>query len=127
MEEQKKQKIALFRYGVIAGLAGLRQTQRGEREKLISQNVSQSWDIPCSGRNFIGRSTLRQWVKRYRDSGGQLESLHSTPREDKWRMRSLDEETQAVLIKLKRELGLSRIPAGTVKNRQTQEAAPGRQ
>lgn len=110
MEELKKQKIALFRYGIIAELAGLRQMERGERERLTRQIVSQSWDVPYSGRSFIGRSTLRQWVKRYRDSDGKLESLFPTPREDKGRMRSLDEETQAVLLKLKRELGRVSLP-----------------
>jgi transposase InsO family protein len=110
MEEHKKQKIALFRYGIIAELTGLRQTQRGEREKLISELVSRSWEIPFSGRSFIGRSTLRQWIKRYQDSGGKLESLQPSPREDTGRMRSLDDETQAVLIKLKRELGRVSLP-----------------
>lgn len=65
MEEDKKRKIALFRFGVISGIVSVKETDKGERESRIREVTSKEWDIPYSGRSYIGRSTVRDWLKRH--------------------------------------------------------------
>jgi transposase InsO family protein len=110
MEKDKKQKIALFRFGVITGILGVRETEKGKREERIREITSKEWDIPYSGRSYIGRSTVRDWVKRYEESGGAIESLFPRDRADQGKVRSMDEEAEATLIKLKKEMRAASLP-----------------
>ena len=66
MEEEKKKLIALFRFGVIAGLIGYTKLDQGKREARIKELAQQEWEIPCSGRSSISRSTIRDWLRRLR-------------------------------------------------------------
>jgi hypothetical protein len=56
MEEELREKIALFRFGVIAPLVG-RHLDRGGRQRILRQIVTSRWLIPGSSRTAIGRST----------------------------------------------------------------------
>jgi transposase InsO family protein len=109
-KEEKKQKIALFRFQVIAPLLGLREEQRGVKEKQLQQISSRHWEIPYSGRSYVGRSTALGWLQRYLESGQRLESLYPQRRSDRGRCRVMDEETQQMLIQLKKELGAVTVP-----------------
>jgi transposase len=110
MEEDKKRKIALFRFGVISGIISVKETDKGERESRIRAVTSKEWDIPYSGRSYIGRSTVRDWLKRYEESGGTLESLFPNDRSDLGKARCMDEETEAALITLRKELRAASVP-----------------
>jgi transposase InsO family protein len=110
MKEGKKQKIAMFRLGVIAGILNVRETDKGEREKHIRDIASKEWDIPYSGRSYIGRSTLRDWLRRYKESGGNIESLYPCERSDSGKPRCMDEEAEAALITLKKEMMAASLP-----------------
>lgn len=110
MEEEKKQKIALFRFGVISGIISVKETEKGERERRIREVTSKEWDIPYSGRSYIGRSTVRDWLKLYEDSGGKIESLFPSDRSDQGKSRCMDEETEATLITLKKEMRAASLP-----------------
>lgn len=110
-EEKKRQEIALFRFGVIAPLIGLRREQRGTKEKLLQQISARQWEIPHSARSYVGRSTALGWLLRYQQSGRKLESLYPQHRSDRGRCRVMDEETQHILIQLKKELGAVTVPA----------------
>jgi putative transposase len=110
MEEDKKQKIALFRFGVISAILSVKETGKGEREARIAEVTSRQWEIPYSGRSYIGRSTVRDWLKRYEESGGRIESLLPRDRSDKGKTRCMDEETEAVLVTLKKELRAVSLP-----------------
>lgn len=110
MEEDKKQKIALFRFGVISGILNVKETEKGEREKRIREVTSKEWDMPYSGRSYIGRSTVRDWIKRYEDSGGNIESLFPSSRADQGKARCMDEETEAALVTLRKELMAASLP-----------------
>lgn len=110
MEEDKKQKIALFRFGVISGILNVKETDRCKQEELIREIASKQWDIPYSGRSYIGRSTVRDWLKRYIKSGGKIESLFPQDRSDQGKTRCMDEETEATLTMLKKEMPDASLP-----------------
>jgi len=111
MEQEKKEKIALFRFGIIAALTALKKTEKGERERRLREITQTEWDIPYSGRSFLCRSTVLEWLKRYQSSGGKLESLYPKGRSDRGRSRALDPETAQALITLKQEFRNASLPA----------------
>jgi transposase InsO family protein len=110
VEELKRQKVALFRFRVIAPLLGLGREQRGRKEQILREVSSRQWEIPYSGRSYVGRSTALEWLRAYQDSGEKLESLYPKGRTDRGRCRSMDEETQRMLINLRRELRHVSVP-----------------
>lgn len=105
MSKEKQEKIALFRFGVIAPLVGLKAHEGSSREELIRRIVQKQWEIPGSHRSYICRSVVLEWLKRYEDSGHDLKSLWPKNRNDKGMLRSMDAETQQAVLKLKQELG----------------------
>jgi transposase InsO family protein len=109
MDQEKKQKIALFRFGVISRLLWLKEDER-QKEALLREITSRAWEIPFSHRTALGRSTVLEWLKKYRDSGGKIESLEPQQRSDKGKPRSLDEETEQTLVRLKAELKAASLP-----------------
>jgi putative transposase len=110
MELEQKKTIALFRFGVIADLVARKDLQHGEREQLIRQLAARQWQIPFSSKSSISRSTIRGWLRRYRNSGERLESLFPRDREDEGRSRSIDPETELALANLRRELKAASLP-----------------
>jgi transposase InsO family protein len=105
MSAEKQEKIALFRFGVIAPLVGLKNQGRGAVEQMLRQITQREWEIPDSRRSYVSRSVVKEWFKRYEASGGNLKSLCPKTRNDKGRLRSMDQETEQAILKLKKELG----------------------
>ena len=103
MEKELAERIALFRFGVIAPLVD-RHLSRGERERILGEITGGVWQIPGSARTAVARSTVLKWVAAYRKSGGDIRSLEPQPRSDRGSSRSIDEESAAALIALKRGL-----------------------
>lgn len=110
MEEEVKKRIAQFRFGVIADLTGGRRLTRGERERIIREKSACEWDIPYSGRSYISRSTILNWLMRYEKSGRQIESLYPQDREDKGKTRAIAEDEALALMNLKKELKGASLP-----------------
>lgn len=104
MEETRNQRIALFRFAVIADLVGLSKLDHGQREARIKELAERQWQIPFSQKSSISRSTIRAWLRRYEDSGRKLESLYPKQRQDAGVSRSIDPETELALINLRREM-----------------------
>jgi len=104
MDEERKKRIAEFRFGVIHDLVGGRRLTKGEKKRILREKSSCEWDIPYSVRSYISRSTILHWVRLYEKSGRRLESLYPDERGDKGKMRVLDEEASLGLINLKKEL-----------------------
>lgn len=100
MDETQREEIALFRYGVIAGLVGCVLAPR-EKEKLLSDIAAKEWTIPGSRRTRIGRSTVRDWIELYQTHG--FEGLKPGPRADAGRSRTIPEPVQELLLKLRAE------------------------
>ena len=43
MDQEKKEKIAVFRFGVIGQMVGLKETERGLKETILRDITSRQW------------------------------------------------------------------------------------
>jgi putative transposase len=98
--DEKAEKIALFRYGLIAPLV-LETLPRGEWTRRAQQIAARVYDIPYSQRRQVSVDTLLEWTLRYRRQG--LDGLQPKPRQDRGQMRVITPETAALIERLKRE------------------------
>ncbi len=110
MDKELREQIALFRFAVITPLVSQRHLGRGEREALIRQITESEWEIPGSQRSRVARSTVLKWLAGYVRSGQNIESLKPKRRRDVGSSRSIDSETEAALLALKRELPEASLP-----------------
>jgi transposase InsO family protein len=100
MDHDKAEKIALFRYGLIAPLV-LETLPRGELTRRAQEVASRLYDIPHSTRRQVSVDTLLEWTLRYRRNG--LTALTPKPRQDRGQTRAVAPETAALIERLKRE------------------------
>src|SRR5438132_2118393 len=98
--DEKAEKIALFRYGLIAPLV-LETLPRGELTRRAQELAARLYDIPHSNRRQISVDTLLDWTLRYRRNG--LAALSPKPRQDRGQARAVAPETAALIERLKRE------------------------
>ncbi len=110
MTEEMKQRVAVFRFGVIADFVGGRQLERGETERLIREKCARRWVIPGSMRTRIGESTIKEWIARYKLAGNKLEALYPQERCDRGKTRAIDPETAQGLIALRKEMPAVLLP-----------------
>lgn len=96
----KAEKLALFRYGVIAPLV-IEPLARGELTRRAEEIASRQYDIPDSRRRDLSVDTLLEWAKRYRHGG--LEALAPKPRQDRGQPRAITPQLAALIERLKRE------------------------
>ena len=100
MNDDKAEKIALFRYGLIAPLV-LETLPRGELTRRAQEVAARLYDIPHSMRRQVSVDTLLEWTLRYRRNG--LTALIPKPRQDRGQQRAVAPETAALIERLKRE------------------------
>jgi len=67
-DAERRQQIALFRYGVIADLVQLPTQHRG-LYKLLTDKAAREHDIPFSLRRHVAAETMRGWLRDYRRGG----------------------------------------------------------
>jgi putative transposase len=96
----KAEKIALFRYGLIATLV-LEKLPRGEMIRRARELAEHDYDIPFSDRRHISVETLLDWAARYRSGG--LEALGPKPRSDRGKARVISARLAQLIERLKRE------------------------
>ncbi len=125
MEDELKKRIAVFRYGVIADFVGSRQLSRGERNRLIKDKCVRKWQIPGSQRSSISKSTIKEWIARYRASGNKLESLYPKRRRDRGKSRAIKQETAQGLLALRKELPELTLPVFMREAKQRKIILPG--
>ena len=98
--DSKAEKIALFRYGLIATLV-LEKLPRGEMIRRARELAEHDYDIPFSDRRHISVETLLHWAARYRTGG--LEALAPQPRSDRGKPRVIPPQLAQLSERLKRE------------------------
>lgn len=103
MTEDKKQRIAIFRFSVISDIVTSLNLDYGEQERLVQEKCDRQWDIPYTPRTYISRSTIFDWIKKYNKSGNKLDSLYPKGRCDAGVSRTIDEETTNFIIQTKKE------------------------
>jgi len=103
MDEDRRKKIALFRFGVITPLLGVKNQGWGHRSRLLREICAKQWEIPYSGRSSLSKATVLNWLSRYEKSGNSLDSLMPTSRKDRGTSRKLPRETELALVNMKRD------------------------
>src|SRR3989475_5334167 len=97
--DAKAEKIALFRYGLIATLV-LEKLPRGEMIRRARELAEHEYDIPFSDRRQVSVETLLHWAARYRTGG--LEALGPQPRSDRGKPRVIPPHVDKLIERLKR-------------------------
>jgi putative transposase len=98
--DAKAEKIALFRYGLIATLV-LESLPRGELIRRARELAEREYDIPFSDRRRVAVDTLMHWATRYRSGG--LEALAPQPRSDRGKPRVIPPQLAQLIERLRRE------------------------
>src|SRR5437870_2151298 len=98
--DAKAEKIALFRYGLVATLV-LEKLPRGELIRRARELAEHEYDIPFSDRRRVCVDTLLHWAVRYRTGG--LEALAPQPRSDRGKPRVIPPPLAQLIERLKRE------------------------
>ena len=100
MDEEQRERVALFRYGVIGELVN-GPLAPGEKEKLLLRLSQKEWAIPGTTRTTIGASTMCDWTDAYRAMG--LEGLKPRPRSDSGQTKAIPETVQDLLLAMRKE------------------------
>jgi putative transposase len=98
--DTKAEKLALFRYGLVAPLV-LEALPRGELTRRAQEIAARHYDIPGSKRISVSVDTLLDWALRYRTGG--FEALAPKPRQDRGQSRALTPQLADLIERLKRE------------------------
>jgi putative transposase len=98
--DAKAEKLALFRYGLIAPLV-IETLPRGELTRRAQEIAARNYDIPDSKRNAFSVDTLLDWATRYRNGG--FEALAPKPRQDRGQSRAVTPQLASLIERLKRE------------------------
>ena len=100
MEDSKSEKIALFRYGLIATLV-LEKLSRGELMRRARELAKLHYQIPFSCRTTVSVDTLLIWARRYRKGG--LGALGVRARRDRGQSRAISPQLAQLIQRLKLE------------------------
>jgi transposase InsO family protein len=100
-EQDLRQRVALFRYGLIADCVHQALNQPGLYARL-QEKAEREYLIPGSTRTRVAAETLRDWIKRYRHQGG-FDALLPQPRADRGQSRTLPAAVAEALIAIKEE------------------------
>ena len=97
-DDDTRQAVALFRYGLVADLVNLPPGTPGIGARLRAK-AERGYDIPGTDRTRVAAETIRDWVRLYRRGG--FDALHPRPRTDRGRTRRLSAEVAELLISIK--------------------------
>jgi transposase InsO family protein len=99
-DDDQRQQIALFRYGLIADLIQLVPGTPGIY-RLMAAKADREYTIPGSSRTRVAMDTIRDWVGLYRTGG--FDALLPKPRSDAGRPRVLPDALVETLMAIKEE------------------------
>jgi putative transposase len=98
--DAKAEKVALFRYGLIAPLV-LESLPRGELTRRAQEIAARHYEIPHSERTSVSVDTLLEWALRYRNGG--FDALAPQARQDCGQSRTITPQLADLIERLKRE------------------------
>jgi transposase InsO family protein len=99
-DPDRRQAIALFRYGVIAELLQLPPGGTGLYRQLADK-AARDYSIPGSTRTRIAAETIRDWLQAYRRGG--FDALLPKPRADRGQARALPAAVVEALLTTKED------------------------
>lgn len=97
MDDSTRERIALFRYALIAPLLH----DQVERLTYVAQVSAKQHDVPHYGVKLYSPKTILEWLLRYRRHG--FDALKPSRRSDRDQSRTLSNEQQLHLIALRKE------------------------
>jgi putative transposase len=104
VDREQKEKVAIFRFGVIFPLVECQSRQIwGEKEGIIRELTGKEWEIPYSKKIYISKATILNWLNRYESGGKNIEALFPQDRGDKGQNRALDDQTIDALLRMRKE------------------------
>jgi transposase InsO family protein len=105
MNASESERVAMFRYGVIAALVCRRLENRLVQSSVRHEILSKEWAYPDGSVRKVPERTLREWLGRYRRYGvdGLYDGLRKE-RKNKGRFRAIPSETLRRAEQLRREL-----------------------
>jgi transposase InsO family protein len=98
MDESMQQKVALFRYALIAPILNETYTQATAKEYLASV-CSKIYDVPYYGKREFSPNTLKTWLLYYRKHG--IDGLKPLKRSDKGNTRVLSDAAREYITFMK--------------------------
>lgn len=98
--DARAEKIALFRYALIAPLV-LELLPRGELTRRAEEIAARNYEMPYSQRTTLSVDTLLDWALRYRRGG--FPALAPQPRRDCGQSRVIPRQLAELIERLKRE------------------------
>ena len=98
--DARAEKIALFRYALIAPLV-LETLPRGELSRRAEEIAARKYEIPYSERTSLSVDTVLDWALRYRRGG--FPALAPQPRRDRGQSRVVPPQLAELIERLKRE------------------------
>ena len=107
-EKERRREVALFRFRVIGEIVSRPAGSRGIGALLEGQ-AARCWDIPGSSRRRVAVTTIRNWVRAYRQHG--LDGLYPKPRSDRSRPRRLPDTVAGLLLDARRSRPELSVPA----------------
>ena len=99
-QNNRRDEVALFRYGLIADLIHLPKGTRGMGERLAEKSAL-TYAIPHTTRCRVAPETLRNWLENYRLGG--FDALKPKPRKDAGHSHALPREVADLLCQLKED------------------------
>ena len=100
IDDELRQAVGLFRYGLIVDLAHLPPGTPGIGERL-REKANHAYAIPGTRRTRVAAETIRDWLALYRSGG--FEALYPKARVDRGRPRRLPPDIAELLVGLKTE------------------------
>ena len=102
-KKDRDYEVAAFRFGLIAEFVTGVRLAPGEKERLLRERSSRTYNIPHSSLTRVSRSTLMKWITNYRRAGCRIEGLMPTSRKDRGSFRSLDSSLQLAIKEIKKK------------------------
>ena len=100
LDNDTRQAVALFRYGLIADLVNLPPGMPGTGARLRAK-ARQDYVIPGTTRTRIAAETMRHWLYDYRKGG--FDALYPKNRGDRGRVRRMPPDIAEMLISIKED------------------------
>ena len=96
----RRDDVALFRYGLIADLTHMEPGEAGTYARL-KEKASHRYAIPGSHRTEVAAETMRGWLRAWRK--GSFEALRPKPRADQGQARAIPQEVTDLLCTIKED------------------------
>lgn len=101
MNEDDRQKLALWRYAILGPLVSVR-LEHGDLRELFGEAATRQYEHPLHGKLVtVSARTIETWYYRYHAGG--LAALAPQIRKDRGQARTLDPELESLIIRAKRE------------------------